>query len=211
VAPSRQVSSDQGVPAFPSEAEVRELAVDEARTMVRRMLLSWTEQRTLIFYDDKDYGMKEAYRRLKLNDAAGALQQSRDALAAAKADPKVKPKYLGHASYNVGMCHFILGDYKAALPFLKAARETSAGHKIYASAETECLGAIKLEEEMSRVDAKSRVALNAPAPEPARPQEPPKATPSVEERLEKLDSLRKKGLISPQDYEKKKAEILRDL
>lgn len=33
----------------------------------------------------------------------------------------------------------------------------------------------------------------------------------VEERLRRLQELRDKGLISPEDYEKKKAEILRDL
>ena len=38
------------------------------------------------------------------------------------------------------------------------------------------------------------------------------ATPEdLELRLQKLDNLRKKGLITGQDYEAKKAEILKDL
>jgi tetratricopeptide (TPR) repeat protein len=41
--------------------------------------------------------------------------------------------------------------------------------------------------------------------------QPPIPKPSVEERLKKLDDLRKKGLISQKDYDTKKAEILKDL
>jgi tetratricopeptide (TPR) repeat protein len=214
VAPTREVSSDHGAPEFPSETEVREVAVGMARDQVHKMLLSWTEQRKLIFYDDKDYGMKDAYKRLQLNDTEGALQKSREALEAAGADPKAKAKYLGHANYNVGMCQFILGDYRAALPFLKAAREIDPKHKIYAGAETECLGAIKLEEEMRKVDANSaKLTVNPSRLEaPKAPEEgKPKDGGSVEERLERLEILKKKELVSPQGYEWKRTGILNDI
>ena len=216
VAPSRETSSDRGRPEYPSDTEVMEMAVGLARTEVHRMLLSWTEARKLIFYDDKDYGMKDAYRRLQLNDNPGALQKSLEAVTAAKADPKVKPKYVGRTNYNVGMCQFILGDYAAALPYLKAARETDPSHKIFAGAENECLRAVKLAEDMSRVDARSAKVEMAPsgaaAPQ-ARAPEPVSAKPAVsaEDRLIKLESLRKKGLITPQDYQAKKAEIMKDI
>lgn len=221
LAPSLERSSTQGRPEFPSDTSVVELAMDEARTQVHRMLLSWTEQRKLIFYDDKDYGMKEAYKRLQLNDAAGALALSMEALEAARKDPKVKPKYLGRTHYNVGMCQFIKGDYGAALPFLKAARATDPSHRIFAAAETECLRAVQLLEEMTRVDARSAKAeaelpreapraeaSAAPAAAPAASQA---AGGGVEERLQKLEALRKKGLVSPEEYKQKKAEILKDL
>lgn len=218
VSPSRQVSSTLGAPEFPSDTEVRELAVGMARDQVRRMLLPWTEKRKLIFYDDRNYGMKDAYKRLRLDDAQGALQKSMEALAAAKADPQVRPKFLGHASYNVGMCHLILGNYQEALPFLKAARETDPKHKIYAGAETECLGAIKLQAELSRVEANSAKVLLDPAPaEPAWVEPPraaehqPKAAPPVEERLEQLERLRQKGLLTPEEYGRKRAEIMQQL
>lgn len=214
VSPSREVSSDQGRPEYPSDTEVREMAVGMARDQVHRMLLSWTEPRKLIFYDDKDYGMKDAYKRLQLQDGRGALAKSLEALEAARADPKCKPKYLGRTSYNVGMCQFILGDYAAAIPFLKAARETDPSHKIFAGAEGECLRALKLMEEMTRVDARSaKVELEAPRAEPARAPEPvaARSAVSVEDRLTRLESLRKKGLISPEDYKAKKAEIMKDL
>lgn len=218
VAPSRENSDERGRPEYPSDTEVTEMAIGLARNQVHQLLLSWTEQRKLIFYDDKDYGMKDAYKRLQLNDTPGALQKSMDAVAAAKADPKVKPKYLGRTHYNVGMCQFILGDYAAAMPYLQAARETDPSHKIFAGAEAECLRALKLGEEMTRVDARSaKVELETPrtsAP-PSRPAESApasvKAGASVEDRLMKLESLKKKGLLSAEDYKAKKAEILKDI
>jgi len=216
VSPSKEVSSDQGMPEYPSETEVRELAVGMARTQVHQMLCAWTEQRKLIFYDDKDYGMKAAYKRLQLNDARGALGLSLEALAAAKADPKAAVKYVGRTNYNVGMCHFILGDYAAALPFLKAARETDPSHKIFAGAEAECLRGIQLAAEMNKVDARSaKVEVEAPKAQAAaaakEPAPAPKGGESVEDRLKKLEALKKKGLLSPQEYKAKRAEIMKDL
>ena len=209
VAPSEQNSSSQGAPEYPADTAVIEQAVGLVRLQVHQMLLPWTERRKLIFYDDKDYGMKEAYKRLQLNDPAEALQKSLAALEAARADTGVKAKYLGRTNYNVGMCHFIRGDYQAALPYLKAARETDPSHKIFAGAEAECLKGLQLAEEMSRVDARSDKAGPRLEPQGAKAAG---ATPEdLELRLQKLDNLRKKGLITGQDYEAKKAEILKDL
>ncbi len=209
VAPSREQSSEEGQPEYPSETDVREMAIDQARTQVHRMLLPWTETRKLIFYDDREYGMKDAYKRLKLKDVFGALSVSQKALAQAKADPHARPKYVGHASYNMGICHFILGDYTSALPYLRAARETDAEHKIYREAASECERAIQLSEEMARVEKRSvrlnpvgSSAITAPAGSPSG---------TIEERLERLNGLLKKGLITQQEYDKRRAEILSEL
>lgn len=209
VAPSKEQSSEDGQPEYPSETEVREMAIDQVRTQVHRMLLPWTEVRKLIFYDDRDYGMKDAYKRLKLKDVLGALAASEKALAQAKADSKARPKYLGHAHYNVGICHFILGDYTSALPYLKAARETDAEHKIYREATSECERAIQLRDEMARVEKRS-VKL---VPSVSEPDAAPGANPNgtIEERLERLRGLLKKGLITQPEYDKRKAEILSEL
>lgn len=222
VAPTREATSDQGRPEYPSETEVREIALSMAKLEVRRMLLSWSESRKLIFYDDKDYGMKEAYKRLMLKDYEGALAKSTEALTQAKADPKLSPKYLGRTNYNVGMCQFILGDYDASLPYLRAARETDPSHKIFMESAEECERAIKLRDEMSQVDAKSaRIELEAPkqseAPAPSSSKATGEAKASAsdastaEQRLEKLDKLKKKGLITPQEYKQKRDEIMKEL
>lgn len=210
VAPSREQSSEEGQPEYPSETEVRELAIDQAKTQVHRMLLPWVETRKLIFYDDREYGMKDAYKRLKLKDVLGALAESQKALGLAKADAKAKPKYLGHAYYNVGICHFILGDYASALPYLRAARETDAEHKIYRQAAGECERAIQLSEEMARVEKRSVRLLPSPTEAVAAPgSQNPGGT--IEERLERLKGLLKKGLITQQEYDKRRAEILSEL
>ncbi|MCC6159097.1 MAG: SHOCT domain-containing protein [Deltaproteobacteria bacterium] len=53
------------------------------------------------------------------------------------------------------------------------------------------------------------VPAAAPPPTPAEPAAPPPAeTRSVEERLQELKALLDKGLITPEEYEKKRAEIL---
>lgn len=205
VSPSREQSSQVFQPEYPSETEVRELAIEQARTQVRRMLLPWTETRKLVFYDDQDFGMKEAYKRLKLKDTLGALAKAQESLAQAKADPRVRPKFLGRTNYNVGMCHFILGDYASAKPFLLAARETDPDHKIFREAAAECERAIQLSEELARVESRS-----AGTGQPVQRATP---TPSgtIEERLERLESLRKKGLITQGEYDKRRAEILGEL
>lgn len=204
-APSREASSDKGRPEFPSDSSVIELAIADGTREIHRMLLAWTDSRKLTFYDDKDYGMKEAHKRLKIGDPEGALSLSLEALKAAKADPGVSPKYLGRTQYNAGICHFILGRYGAAMPFLTAAREADADNKIYATARQECEKALRLMEEMSRIEARSE--RSAPTPETAAPA----TSTGVEERLQRLENLKKKGLLSPEEYKAKKAEIMKDL
>jgi tetratricopeptide (TPR) repeat protein len=212
VSPAKENTSNNGQPEYPSETEVREMALALARSEVNHMLLSWDEPRKLIFYDDKDYGMKDAYKSLQIKDYPGALTKSQEALAKAKADSKVKPKYIGRTNYNVGMCFFILGDYTSALPYLQAARVTDPSHKIFAQAGDECDRALKLRLEMERVD--SRSAQAGAAPEPQRTtsaSSTPTGTPSIEDRLQRLDNLKKKGLLTPEEYQKRKDEIMKEL
>jgi len=217
--PSLQEESRKGKPEFPPESRLRELAFGQARASVRQMLLPWSEERKLIFYDDKAFGMKEAYRLLDARNVAGALAKSQEALDLARRDPKAEPKHLGRTQYNVGMCHFILGRHDEALPFLRGARETDPENGIYKDAMEECQRAISLREEMQRVDDRSQPAVSAPKPseEAAAPRaEAPKASApdakgGPEERLERLERLHKKGLITDAEYKKRREEILKEL
>lgn len=210
--PQKENTSRDGYPEYPSETEVREMAIQQARTEVIRMLLPWRESRKLIFYDDKDYGMKEAYRALDARDYPEALRRSLEALARAQGDPKAERKYLGRTQYNVGMCHFILGDYDQALPALKAARATDMENGIFRESVQELEKALSLRQEMARVETRSagfQKGGGAPPPAPAAP--PATAKPSLEERLERLNSLFKKGLIDEKEYVARKAELLKEL
>lgn len=225
-------TSDRGYPDFPSELQVRELAMTRARTEVRRMLLPWTEPRRLVFFDDKDYGMKEAYQALKLNDPDRALARSKDAIEKAKADPKAKPKYLGRVNYNQGICLFILGFVDEAVPYLQAAREVDPNSNVYKQSLDDCQLAIKLREDNQKVDQRTAEQRRseqmaeappvAPPPPPVAPKgaqrETSKAAPekgakgdSPEAKLERLLQMKKKGLIDEQEFKQKKAEILKDM
>lgn len=217
--PSLQAESRKGSPEFPSESSLRELAFGQARNEVRRMLLPWTEERKLIFYDDKAYGMKEAYRLLEARNVPAALAKSEQALEQARQDAKAERKHLGRTQYNVGMCHFILGRHDEALPFLRGARETDPENGIYRDAQEECQRAVSLRDEMQRVDDRSQAARSAPRPLEEAPGPRPEPTKGVapegklgpEERLERLERLHKKGLISDGEYKKRREEILKEL
>lgn len=212
--PEAAVESEQGRPEPPPEGPLRDQALAYARMEVARLLLPWNETRKLIFYDDKAFGMKEAYRRLEGGDVAGALAASREAYEQARSQAGTEPKHQGRTAYNVGMCHFIRGDYDEALPFLRAARDTDRDNGIYRDALQEVQRALDLREELQRVEARSPRPAEAVLPEPpARPAAEPAqpAKPSVEERLERLEALRKKGLITPAEYQQRRAEILKEL
>jgi hypothetical protein len=164
VSPSQEQSAENHQPEYPPEAEVRQLALDLAKVQVRQLLLPWKETRKLVFYDDRNYGMKEAYQRLELKDYAGALAASKSALALAKVDPKANAKYLGRTQYDVGMCYFMLGDCAAGRPFFQAALESNPNHRIFTMALNECERAIRLNEELARIRE-----LRADAAPPAGP------------------------------------------
>ena len=202
--------SEQGQPEYPSDAEVRETALRSAREQVRRMLLPWTESRKLVFYDDKDYGMKEAYQRLQAQDYAGAAARSQQALEQAKADPKARPKHLCRTNYNLGMCRFIQGDAAAALPYLKAAVALDPGASIFQESLAECQRALQLQNEMARVEARSVGVKLEGAQAPATPAEQPSGG-NLEQRLERLERLKEKGLISAEEYRQRRAELLKEL
>ncbi len=75
-------------------------------------------------------------------------------------------------------------------------------------------GAIALVDLYRALIKSHRMGRNAPAA-PAEPPAPPASEPCeegpAEERLRKLQSLRDEGLITPEEYEQKRHEILRDL
>ena len=206
--PALENTQDNQPPDFPSDAELRELSLGQAVAQVRRMILPWSETRKLIFYDDSDYGMKAAYGRLKAKDADGALAISLEALAKAKADDPVRPTALGRTQYNVGMCQFILGDCERALPYLQAAQAIDPGSGIYLDALAECTRGAQLQGELRAATRKGEGPA-AEAPKAADPA--PEGKPSLEDRLQKLDGLFKKGLITEEDYRKRKDEILKEI
>lgn len=201
-APSLENSQDNAPPDFPGDGQVRELAIAQAVAQVRRMLLPWNETRKLVFFDDGDYGMKAAYARLRARDYPGALSLALESRAKAAGDPQARPKALGRTGYNAGICHFILGDCESGLPFLKAALDLEPDSGIYRDALAECTRGAQFQAEMRQAEQKGGGA-------PAKAATDGK--PSLEERLQRLDGLYRKGLITEEDYRKRKDELLKEI
>jgi len=230
--PVVQTSSiDQCCAEFPTDFEVFDAAIQTVVSQVHAQFLPWTEERKVFFFDDKDCQLKVAFNLLKAGDLDGAAKQSEANVVACQAGPKVDAKKLAHSLYNVGMTAFLASDYaKASDFFAQAQRAKVIG--ITTEAMAELNRAMALETESRRVDertaqAAAAQATTAPAPPPVAPAPAPaqtasrrtsatpptavkvKATPS--ERLKQANELLKQGLITQDEYDKKKAEILKDM
>jgi len=215
-APSLSNTSYDGFPAYPRDSDVRRLAFETAKVKVLRMLLAWNEVRKLTFFDDSAFGMEKAHERLRARDLRGAMTLALEGLEQSKRDKGQKPKYYPRAQYNVGIIHFIQGNYEEAMPYLRAALDMQPDASIFQTALRECQEAIQLQEALRRAEARPEPAATPEPRREARPEPEPKAvqTPgksSPEERLKKLQELYKKGLLEKKDFEAKKAEILKEL
>ncbi|MBI3131855.1 MAG: tetratricopeptide repeat protein [Acidobacteria bacterium] len=212
--PSRFATSYDGWPAYPREAEVRHEAFERAQLRISRMLLPWTETRRLTFFDDKEFSMEAAHARVQARDYRGALELSLKGLEDSKRDTSRKPKYYPRAWYNVGIIHFIRGDYEEARPFLQKALDMQPDASIFKSAYQDCLDALDLQAQLRKSEERSVTAARpaTPAKATAAAASPaPEGRPSPEERLKKLQDLYRKGLLDKKEFEAKKAEILKEL
>jgi tetratricopeptide (TPR) repeat protein len=197
--PSAAVSSDKGLPAFPDAAPLRRQVREEAVAKVLRQLLPWAEILKVTFFDDKRYGMEEAFKRLESGDRRGAWELARKGAEAARADGGGEAKFRGRALHNLGVLAFQEGRFDEALAQFRAAREILPDASIFKDAVKDAERAAALAEALAKHQAR------AEAPDPAG------APRSPEERLEALDRMRRKGLISEAEHRAKKAEILKDL
>jgi hypothetical protein len=113
--------SREGYPEGVSIDEVQRQAVAMIAAQVERVFLPWTEERELVFFDDKDCELKEASRLLKAGDIKGALERSRRNVETCRANPKAKDKHLRRALHNLATALFASGEAAAALPLFEEA------------------------------------------------------------------------------------------
>jgi tetratricopeptide (TPR) repeat protein len=172
------------------------------------MFFPWAESVQLTYFNDKACGMKQAYALLKRGDKDGALQQSLSGIEEGKSNPKIKQKELGRAYYNAGMSYFTVNDFDRALEMLNLAAQVHPS-KIVDDAIASCNHAKKLAADMQRFEQSVQFAAEKATSTAAKDERAIGQT-SSEERLKKLNSLFKKGLISKVEYEQKKAEILKE-
>jgi tetratricopeptide (TPR) repeat protein len=212
--------STEGQPEFPSEESVRDSAIGRAAHYASTMFVKWAEQRQLYFFNDKDCNLARAFAMLKAGDIDGTVQQSEENVVACRSWPKVKDSNLAHAYYNAGLAYLLVNEHEKAMSYLTESEKLKGGD-IVTQTIIQANKSARLEAEIQRVAEKTEKFEQAQANMKAASQQAPNSasgpagskasTESVEERLKKLDALFKKGLITKEEFEAKKIEILRDI
>lgn len=156
--PEKSNKSYEGYPEFPAAFDVQDIAFKYAVWDIHKMYLPWYENKSLYFFDDKDFNLKDAFKALKDGKVDRAFELSQQNLNACKNDGKVKDKILGHANYNLGMCHMLRTEYDLALQYFNEADKLKSGN-IIKEAIVECEKAKSLQASMQRVEDKASFEL----------------------------------------------------
>jgi tetratricopeptide (TPR) repeat protein len=177
------------------------------------MFFPWSEMRSLRYYKDDKCNLQTAYQLLKIGDVEGAAEQSKKNLEYCKSQPKIKPKTLARAYYNLGMSHFMRDEHDEALELFEQAYRLKSGSRIQETI-LECkrakAEAAKMREYESRM-ALAETNKSASIAHPAAGKVEEAAEGTIGDRLRQLEDLRRQGLVSDEEYELKKKEILADL
>jgi hypothetical protein len=231
--PERENQSTTGVAEFPATDEIKDMALEAVGAQVNAMFFPAANVANLVFYDDKDCGMKQVYEIYKNGDRDGALRMMDTQLEQCKSGHK-KDKSLARAYYDSGLLHCLHQDYDVASTLFTSAMD-GKGAEAVGTASSNCsnakAGAAQLKEYEARLaQIPAPTPINASAatmpssantPETASASQPdapakvatsaPAGTTTAEERLKKLERLYKQGLINKKEYDEKRAEILKDL
>lgn len=201
--PRASASSDKGSPAKPEAGPLRQQVREGALAKALRQLLPWEEVVQAVFFDDEKYHMEAAHKRLQAQDRAGAWREQREGAEFARVDAKGDPKYRARALHNLGVLAFQEGRLDEALARFREARELQPEGSIFKDAIKDAERAKAVAAALDAFES-TRVRRREPAPRPA-------GKASLEERLEALDRMRQKGLITESEYRAKKAELLKEL
>jgi tetratricopeptide (TPR) repeat protein len=198
-----------------------------AASSVHKLLLPWKETKRIVFYNDTQCDLKLASNMLKSQDLDGALKQSEKNLTGCPGSPKVKPANIAHAYYNLGVLQFMSDDFDTALTTLTKATEFD-NSKVYTDAIADCKRAkqlaVALKESQNSLHADTggdsvKAAPDGGGKSVAKPVkvkdtgagDGKKAVPaasSASDRLANLEDLLKKKLITQDEYNTKRAQIL---
>lgn len=201
--------SSDGYPEYPSKYDLHDAAIGGATVQVHRMFFPWVESRELRFFKDSKCGLKEAYRMVQIGDYEGAAALSGSNLEQCKAQPKTKPKLLARAHYNAGLTRFMQSEHDAALAYFEQAYRIKPGDRMREAVNT-CKHAIQLRADMQAYEERLAERQNGGGSQLAVRQPGPEAT-SVKERLRQLEGLFKEGLLTEEEYQAKRAEIVAEL
>lgn len=217
--PEQVRQSQSGPPEFAPVDMVKEQAMQDVKAQIHGMFYPVSENIPVVFYDDKDCNLKQAYDIYKNGDRNGATRVAEATIEQCKADHK-KDNSLARAYYNAGLLHCLGGEFDAANNFFTPAMNGKGAGAVAKTADA-CNRARDGDNQMrAYMDRVARI----PAPLPIRTEaspvvEPQKRVPvhagpasaDAEERLKKLDSLYKRGLITRREYEEKRSQILGEM
>jgi len=221
--------SYKGYPDYPPTVEVERRALDEAVEKVSAVLTTTRPKAELLFFNDKSCGLKDGHRLVVGGDIEGALHFLQESLESCKATSSKKTKLIARAHHNVGVLQIMLGDHENAHRNLQAAVQLHDGPYIKQAfnfsikAQTSTARVAEVEARTREMNEQLARAALSPPPAQAPAPSPPAPAPSqaaqdtaspidqLAERLKKLEALFKAGLITKEDYDAKKAEILSEL
>lgn len=137
-------------PPFPDAEAVRAMATSQAAKRVLGLLLPWADHRSLPFFDDAAFGMKELFSLVKENKVADALAQGQATLA--KVPVEAKPRDAARLNYEVGILQLMSGHYPEALKLLETAvaKDSDGVYRIGLNAALE---AVKNQESIQKIMA----------------------------------------------------------
>lgn len=223
----KQSTATDGQPEFPEADDVKDMALQDAGRQIHNMFFDWAETPQVIFYDDKDCGLKQVYEMYKGGDINGAQQMADKGVEQCKSEAK-KEKALDRASYDSGLLLCLQKHYAKSSELFASAMQgkgadaapgTSAICQRAQSGDQQVQAHDQLMAQLPDPQPISSQAASAPAPRAESQSFQPSAaskvaapaasaTMPVEQRLKQLDDLLKKGLITKKEYDQKRATIL---
>ena len=205
--PSESISSDKGRPLPPDGRALRRRVFDVARDRVIRLLLPWSETTQQVYFDDKAYRMDQTATLMKARDLQVAHRLAESGAADAEADAAGEAKLRARAIYDLGMVAFAEGKPASALPRFRRALELLPDASIFKDALKDAQRAVEISSAYDRYQRSPDLTARVPAVSVPSTGE----TRTLEDRLEELERLRKKGLLSEDEYKTKRAELLKSL
>ena len=203
-------------PKYPDYHPLKDRMYKKAMEGIMRLYLPWEQTISFVFYDSKKCGMKEAYSYMKIKNYQKALEKSLNVLECLK-NSNANSKYLSRGYYNIGVCYYFKGDYQKARDYFNKAYQIKsystykeAIEKVNITENTEAafLRYLKEEHEIDNNTQQNTVQTrNQNKPQPNQTQNDD----DIVEKLRKLKKLYEEGLITEEEYNQKKKEILNNL
>lgn len=190
----RALSEGSAITKDPMEMEkkIRQTLVADAAEQVHHLFFAWTERTQLPLFNDRECQLQDALTQLQDGDIGGAAVFAQVSLDLCNRNAGTKAGMLAKAHYNAGITSFLARDFSGAVSHLEQAQKLDRNEVF---------------EEVAALFKLVRTeALDAGRHGLSPTSRPPSL--SREERLRRLENLHRNGLITTEEYERKRKEIV---